>query len=90
MTEWKFKHIMKMAIRVVQMIQPRNAMNAKTAKVSHSLRIHNNNSMTTKNEHAQALGRLGKNIPKTLSAAALAQRKKAAKMPRKNAKVKAK
>jgi len=42
--------------------------------------------MTTKNEHAQALGRMGKNIPKTLSAAALAQRKKAAKMPRKNAK----
>jgi len=39
--------------------------------------------MTTKNEHAQALGKLGKGIKKTLSAAALAQRKKAAKQPRK-------
>jgi len=39
--------------------------------------------MTTKNEHAQALGRMGRNIPKTMSAKAIAQRKKAAKQPRK-------
>jgi len=38
---------------------------------------------TNKNEHAQALGRMGKGIKKTLSAAALAQRKNAAKQPRK-------
>jgi len=42
--------------------------------------MHNN---TTKNPHAQALGRMGAGIKKTLSAAALAQRKKAAKQPRK-------
>jgi len=36
-----------------------------------------------KNEHAQALGRMGAGIPKTMSAKAIAQRKKAAKMPRK-------
>jgi len=39
--------------------------------------------MTTKNPHAQALGRMGRNIPKTMSAKAIAQRKLAAKKPRK-------
>jgi len=43
--------------------------------------------MTTKNPHAQALGRMGAGIKKTLSAAALAQRKKAAKMPRTKSKI---
>lgn len=36
-----------------------------------------------KNEHAAALARLGRGVPKTMSAAAIAQRKKAAKQPRK-------
>ena len=44
--------------------------------------------MTNKNESAVALGKLGRGIKKTMSAKALAQRKKAAKMPRKNAKKK--
>jgi hypothetical protein len=36
-----------------------------------------------KNPHAQALARLGRNVKKTMSAAAIAQRQKAAKQPRK-------
>jgi len=39
--------------------------------------------MTTKNESAVALGKLGRGIKKTMSAKAIAQRKKAAKQPRK-------
>jgi hypothetical protein len=38
---------------------------------------------TTKNPNAQALARLGAGIKKTMSAAAIAQRQKAAKQPRK-------
>jgi hypothetical protein len=38
---------------------------------------------TPKNEHAAALARLGRGIKKTMSAAAIRQRKKAAKKPRK-------
>jgi hypothetical protein len=38
---------------------------------------------TPKNEHAAALARLGRGIKKTMSAAAIRQRKKAAKQPRK-------
>lgn len=43
----------------------------------------NNNSMTTPNPHAAALAKLGKGIKKTMSAKAIAQRKAAAKKPRK-------
>jgi hypothetical protein len=39
--------------------------------------------MTTKNAAAVALGKLGRGITKTLTAKALAQRKAAAKKPRK-------
>ena len=35
-----------------------------------------------KNEHAQALGRMGKGIPKTMTPAAMKARKRAAKFPR--------
>ena len=38
---------------------------------------------TTKNPHAQALARLGAGIKKTMSAAAITQRQRAAKQPRK-------
>jgi len=38
---------------------------------------------TNKNPHAQALARLGRNVKKTMSAAAIAQRQRAAKQPRK-------
>ena len=38
---------------------------------------------TPKNHHAQALAQLGRGIKKTMTAAAIAQRKAAAKQPRK-------
>jgi hypothetical protein len=38
----------------------------------------------TVNVHAQALGRMGRGIPKTMTAKAIAARKRAAKFPRPN------
>jgi hypothetical protein len=36
----------------------------------------------TPNPHAQALGKMGRGVPKTMSAAAMKARKRAAKFPR--------